>query len=120
MNTPVSFEIAKLLKEKEFEEQTLYAFKIDGTRISFGNGVNANLNYNHFRQNNKNALTSSPTIAQVLMWLYETHDIWIGCTQLKGSQCFDCDIEGETITKMFISPIEAYEAGINHCLTKLI
>lgn len=122
MNTPVSFEIAKLLKEKglHLKVRSMYCEgKLFKDTKSKGN-YNDVIWVRTWRNSPTDDTVSAPTIAEVVMWLHETHGIWIGCTQLKGSQCFDCDIEGETITKMFISPTEAYEAAIKHCLTNLI
>jgi hypothetical protein len=114
MTTPVKFEIAKLLKEKGFNQKCKKGFfptnhgyfPIDFT---FESDLIKYPNY-YLR----------PTMAEAVMWLYEKHGIWIGCTQLKGKKIFDCDIEGETITKLFNSPTEAYEAAIEYCLTNLI
>jgi hypothetical protein len=93
MNTPVNFEIAKLLKEKGFDEQW-------------------------------NIYMHTPTIAEVVMWLYEKHGIWIAPKKAMGMnkwfpQIYKGDdlIISEIITN---SPTEAYEAAIEHCLTNII
>lgn len=78
-----------------------------------------------------------PTIAEVVMWLYEKHGIWITVNPKRERNVsgenymqFDVDIwrlEGEKGCVLygiellqFNSPTEAYEAAIEYCLTKLI
>ena len=107
MNTPVKFELAKLLKEKGFD------IKIDY-------GLSQILN-------NKPA----PTIAEVVMWLYEKHGIWIGVqpTSIVGKFQFRTYYNNkgvmnqhwnDSMSKQFNSPTEAYEAAITYCLNNLI
>lgn len=107
MNTPVSFPIAKLLKEKRFDEYCMFIY--------------------------------APTIAEVVMWLYEKHGIWVYT---------ECDCYGqEWYSKISVaskqnwenldkrhkivsafrkfnsehkSPTEAYEAAIEYTLNNLI
>jgi hypothetical protein len=93
MTTPVSFKLAKLLKEKGY--------------------------------NTLQVVGDFPTIAEVVMWLYEEHGIWIEV--VLESSFFTYDIttikNGENlVTKYynFNSPTEAYESGIEYCLTNLI
>ena len=85
MNTPVSFEIAKLLKEKEFNIPQLYfyidgdiSWKVDNTRC----------------RNQIEGEYAAPTIVEVVMWLYEKHGIWIEITMGKDHTgvWFDWDI----------------------------
>jgi len=97
MNKSVSFELAKLLKEKGFDEPC------------------PNLYYQPER-------CKKPTIADVVMWLYEKHNIWIVCFPTDGGWSFDIFIKTDCIkSESFInSPTEAYEAGIEYILTKLI
>ena len=69
MNTPVSFELAKLLKEKGF----------DGNYFHYWNMVNHSGEWKvdtsiwEYTDN----YIEAPTIAEVVMWLYEKHGIWI-------------------------------------------
>jgi hypothetical protein len=129
MNTPVSFELAKLLKEKGFDENCKFGYNGEYEPhhlkiIEFG-----------YLQRNFELLKlvySAPTIADVVMWLYEKHGIWLSV---------DTDINGRlrsiirkynpvdkawevkknmSISEYFNSPIEAYEADILHCLKKLM
>jgi hypothetical protein len=102
--TPVSFEIAKLLKDKGF----------DGIEIDYG--LNQILN-----------LKPAPTIAEVVMWLYEKHGIWVSVLQMlhNGEKViwyasyYEQGV-GEDIEEYYDSPTEAYEAAINYVLLNLI
>lgn len=109
MNNPVSFEIAKLLKEKGFNIEIDY-------------GLNQILN-----------LKPTPTIAEVVMWFYEKHGIWIevSCHTVLDEKDDDVDVFYFVIRKLkpvnilysgdFVnSPSEAYEAGIEYVLKHLI
>ena len=134
MNKPVKFSTAKLLKEKGFKEPVVkcYAtFKenivihsiynseipedMNGTRHEIIPNVYPNPPY-----------YSAPTIAQVIMWLYDKYGIWIGVQKdWDDGEClgFEAIIDGNdgiTTTKTVNSPTEAYEAAILYCLTNLI
>ena len=98
MTTPVSFELAKLLKEKGY----LFEF------IAIGDTKEVPLNI--------------PTISEVVMWLYEKYGIWISVT--KEVDGFDYVIDNKyglsKYQKRFNSPKEAYEAAIDYALKNLI
>lgn len=124
MNTPVKYELAKLLKEKGFDIPTLY-FYLDGS-----------LKYNHsIKPRNSNVLlgtldVSAPTIAEVVMWIYEKHGIWIevqcpdvlyelwSYTVHKPHKCGNYGSQNSFDT--FNSPTEAYETAIEDVLNNLI
>ena len=72
MNTPVNFLLAKLLKEKGFDVPVKQGY---GERVYFESAVGAK-NFNDLSNYSAN-FYSAPTIAVVLMWLYDTHQIWI-------------------------------------------
>lgn len=136
MNKPVDFYTAKLLKEKGFKEPVVkcYAtFKenivihsiynseipedMNGTRHEIIPNVYPNPPY-----------YSAPTIAQVIMWLYEKHGIWIIATPvgISTTWCFSMfNVDPEKGRIIFESPscnspTEAYEAAIKHTLKNLI
>ena len=97
MNTIISFDLAKLLKEKGY--RILPDFK-----------------------------SSYPTIAEVVMWLYEKHGIWIW-VEINGiDKTFDYHIHNlNTLSSSsniegyhFYSPTEAYEEAIKLTLNELI
>ena len=129
MNTPVSFEIAKLLKEKGFifrKNETYY------------NPVNGLTKYEEI----------TPTIAEVVMWLYEKHGTWIAVNRVViGSDEWDYGYIISYLPKEYefekrrskhlveiqsfkegvgsyhgawYTPTEAYEAAIEYTLKNLI
>ena len=129
MNTTINFEIAKLIKQKGFNVPTLY-FYLDGK-----------LKYNHSiqpRNNNRDTGTcevSAPTIADVIMWLYEKHGVWIevSCHTVLDEKDDDVDVDvfyfivrGLKPVNILYSgdfvnlPTEAYEAAIEYTLKNLI
>lgn len=111
MNTPVSFPIAKLLKEKEiiFETKLYYSSETKVTSVS----------YNEF---------AAPTIAEVVMWLYEKYGVWIisvpeGLSTTWAFSLFNINPEKGRIifnSPSFDSPTEAYEAAFEYTLNNLI
>lgn len=119
MNTPVSFELAKLLKEKGFDEQNLTIYQ-DGEVLLLRSTIS-----------NSQFMTSrnytAPTIAEVVMWLYEKHGVWISVLQMLNNgvtvtwyaSYYEQGV-GEDIEVYYNSPTEAYEAAILYTLTKLI
>lgn len=129
MNTLVSFQLAKLLKEREFDKR---AEKRYGTKsgILYNDAVINDLEDDVF--------TAAPTIAEVVMWLYEKHEIWIWSTP-------QIDLKGEFYWKWYViklsnmrpksatsiikhpmfrdmnsTPEKAYEAAIEFILEKKI
>ena len=119
MTTPVKFELAKLLKTKGFDEQLKYYYD------SFGDigSSNVKVNWNESEE----LLCSAPTIAEVVMWLYEKYEIWIWVEREDTTNEFEwlCRYENEGSCKdyddkFYNSPTEAYEAAIEYCLNNLI
>jgi hypothetical protein len=118
MNTPVSFPVAKLLKEKGFDIPTkLCVTDDDGKALPFDSG-------NKLHINNKHPYYSAPIIADVVMWLYETYGIWISVYEYKdhAADVNDSYVFRTSHTKLkeFNSPTEAYEAVILYCLNNLV
>ena len=73
MNTSVSFPIAKSLKEKRYDEPCMLCVEEGDERplpydLKSGNTLHINSTHPYY---------SAPTIAEVVMWLYEKHGIWI-------------------------------------------
>lgn len=122
MNNPVNFKLAKLLKEKGYDIDKKY-----------NNYYIENYYYNEDgklieceEQSGSLSLFdgkySAPTIAEVVMWLYEKHNIWVGVMRDKevgavasDPYYFTCDY-GRHI---YNTPIEAYEAVIDFYLNNL-
>jgi len=133
MNKVVDFSIAKLLKEKGFDEQNLTIYQ-DGEVLLLRSTIS-----------NSQFMTSrnytAPTIAEVIDWLYEKYSIWIVVDWMNRinpyNSGFICHLRGtnkrlnsdnfvvinntkEPGYEVFNSPTEAYEAAIKYCLTNLI
>lgn len=120
MNTPVNFELAKLLSKKGYNEPTLDAYVYRGIE--------------HQDSSYKGILTkdklicdiSAPTIADVVMWLYEKHKIWLSVKW--EDNAYRCTIQSTTsryrnvynILPNFSSPTKAYEAALLYTFKKLI
>jgi hypothetical protein len=138
MNTPVSFPIAKLLKEKGFDESTEsnwwilakdhsenYNKKlpVDESKIFFTKNsyelelktqIDENTEHNFYH------VLKAPTIAEVVTWLYENHGIWIEVTtDVNGKFCWLVK-PFRASNNNFNSPTEAYEAAIKYTLNNLI
>ena len=112
MNTPVSFSIAKLLKEKGFDKicQNLWHFNSSNC-IKMPN------------KNSENFGFSAPTIAEVVMWLYEKYGIWISVFKYKDHAADVNDpwlFRNQFDRGEYLSPTEAYEVGIRYALDNLI
>lgn len=123
MNTPVSFELAKLLKEKGFIETCEKVYRSDGLLyIPMMSG--SKLMHSNILEDES---VSAPTIAEVCMWLYETHGIWISVLQMLNNgekvtwyaSYYEKGV-GEDIDVYYNSPTKAYEAAIEYTLQNLI
>ena len=89
MNNPVSFPIAKLLKEKEFDKnEEVYKFYVKPRSKMFGTDEKGryypmkNIPKKLYTIGEHAALNSTsvyiaPTISDVVMWIYEKYGIWI-------------------------------------------
>lgn len=121
MNKEVSFELAKLLKEKRFngKYKKAYMYRHEGHKMNSYKGilVDAPLHCD----------ISAPTIAEVVMWLYKKHGIWI---EVKSPD-YSKELWSFAIHKPYKfgsygdgtgynSPTEAYEAAIKHILIRLL
>ena len=125
MNTPVSFELAKLLKEKGFNGicKNIYAYGRENQTIE---------NLSELDNNNDRGYWLAPTIAEVVMWIHKEKGLWINVIymgfELKYSWSIDIittsgsnwDSYGEEDDVYYNSPTEAYEAAIEHTLKNLI
>lgn len=114
MNTYVSFELAKLLKEKGFDKPTSKYFKYDGKECE-----NKPLDWNE-----DVGFFSAPTISEVAMWLYEKHGVWVEVLETDLFNKFFYQMKRKDNTRLkngdYNSPTEAYEAAIEYCLKNLI
>ena len=134
MNTILNFEIAKLLKEKGFHEPTYQSYRTlvvgedDPNWWKVGE-LNKRM-YCKFGDHNDAyfGICSAPTIAEVVMWLYEKHGIWVQVVSHNSSKSivfkyelkryeWDACITNEVL---YISPTEAYSEAILYTLNNLI
>lgn len=103
MNTPINFKLAKLLKEKGFEQNPM----------------------KHINQATLEGTLVFPTISEIVMWLYEKHGIWIWVepTGINDKFCYKyrlSDGDGTKVLEWFKSPTKAYEGAIEYTLKNLI
>ena len=131
MNTPVSFELAKLLKEKEYKDKNMLGtVRLSEPEYYDHNGIIHNIKDIFEEKDYKiEDCFNAPTIAEVVMWLYEKHEIWIGVICDVGNDLlFTFKIYSTKIGEercigngiMYESPIEAYEAPIKYTLNNLL
>ena len=127
MNKEVNFEIAELLKEKGFNLPTRsYRQKsavIGSEKILSLVSVEEPYDWNNY--SSEVPYYSMPTIAEVVMWLYEKHGVWISVSDAGGFGYMIqfMKIDGDsTIESLYEydSPTEAYEAAIIYTLESLI
>lgn len=118
MNTPVNFELAKLLKEKGFD--------IPCTQLYFdGELKELTLQKVSYDNTLSSRYYIAPTIAEVVMWLYEKHEIWIWVERYSTLfRPYAEEIGDERFGKWeghkYNSPTEAYEAAIKYVLKNLV
>lgn len=131
MNTPVSFDLAKLLKEKGYYkplEDIFYSVYDIEDKTLMKNVHQSTL------IKGKGLFYHAPTITDVVMWLYEKHGIWIQtlpydtitaakewtATILSLNWGEDKEIHYEYKLGGLNSPTYAYEAAIEYTLKFLI
>lgn len=117
MTTTVNFEIAKLLKEKGFEQESDTYYTTNGE-------LKYDFDYPALQPSKPYGYYDAPTIAEIVMWLYENHKFWIVAFPIEdGFWAFDVfDSKSECIKSgmEFNSPTEAYETAIEYTLENLI
>lgn len=126
MNNPVSYNLAKLLKEKGFDE---------GCNIHYSTLYEniPDLKHNYFKtvKKDKNSelinYITAPTIGEVVMWIYEKDKVWINVGVYNSKFYFriipnNIPLKERELQykRLFDYPTEAYEAAIEHYLKNLI
>lgn len=121
MNTPVSFEIAKLLKEKGWDTNTYsncWVKTLDGEIIH-------NKDRKNIPEHDRcETYLMQPTIAEVVMWLYEKHGVWVCIDKAEDFDWWKFNIRMLKdvgylyggFGSDFNSPTAAYEAAIEYTL----
>ena len=120
----VSFEVAKLLKEKGFNWECTHYYDDDGT-------MHKALDY--VRQNDEdeddNDECLCPTQQKAMRWLREIKNIdiepFVYCNHHDGSKAYGCNIQENghlLMTDSFVQDTyeEAVDAALKYCLTELI
>jgi len=115
MNTPVSFELAKLLKEKEYKDKNMLGtVRLSEPEYYDPNGIIHNIKDIFEEKDYKiEDCFNAPTIAEVVMWLYEKHWIWIGVEASDDFTMFCFRVRKKEVSRLsfdYNSPTEAYEA----------
>ena len=131
MNTNVNHEISLLLKEKGYDKICQAYFKNESL---FNSRVIEQDSDNWNGNSYSDCVVSSPTISEVIMWLYEKHGIWISVDKVINvkwaNNYFDYKIantdKNKFITQSNIggvqpnTPTEDYQDAILHTLKNLI
>lgn len=138
MNTHVDFKTAKRLKDKGFDSQNCsFGYQKSG-KLEKGISM-TNLGIDFFykgeifeEKNSWDWICLAPTIAEVVMWLYEKHGIWISVNKdinyKWANNYFNYQIISENKGSAFSdiggtqpnTPTEAYQEAIKYVLTNLI
>lgn len=128
MTHPISFELAKLLKEKGFDIPCIQCYAeerlIDkNTGGDIFTGIYRLCVKSRFHKR----YYLAPTISEVVCWIYSKYDIWISVLQMLHNgetvtwyaSYYEQGI-GEDIEVYYNSPTEAYEAAIKYALNNLL
>ena len=138
LNKPVDFTTAKLLKEKGYDGQCLNFYTKPNSKM-FG----IDEHYRNYPIKNtpkklytvgKHAVLNienvyfAPTIAEIVMWCFKKHGIWISVVQNEYLDKFQYTLTQKKSNswnivdndKLFNSPTEAYEAAIEYTFKNLI
>lgn len=120
MNTSVKFELAKVLKEKGFDNETTHYYNEKGEMLF-------DIYFPSLQPSKPDIYYDNPTIAEVVMWLYEKHKIYIwvaGYKRANNRTYFDYYFSisklNDKSSNFFNSPTEAYEAAIEYVINNLI
>jgi hypothetical protein len=125
MHKEVNFEVAQLLKEKGFDNPTRSIYQYEQLVIdsNYEKGYKNSFNSHDWYE------ISAPTIAEVVMWLYEKHKIWISVdmTFEENGETFwfsirQCKPDDRVIESFneYSTPTEAALKAIEHVLKELI
>lgn len=118
----VKFETAKLLKDKGFDEKTVYHY----TNCDV---LQHNIVYNEYKNSEMLNAYSAPTQQMACKWLMEEKHIFIGKSFTKDKETLNLEFHspifnmdtGELITTIgAFCPEDAIEAALEYVLTKLI
>ena len=121
----VSFETAKLLKEKGFDEPCECFYDTEHNDISIVNGWMDTSN--SLLEEREFLCYSAPTLQMAMKWLREVHGLWCEISwEGKGLWCMEVFslMDEEFIPDSIVHEIKSYEeaceAAIKYCLENLI
>ena len=121
----VSFETAKLLKEKGFDEPCECFYDTEHNDISIVNGWMDTSN--SLLEEREFLCYSAPTLQMAMKWLREVHSLWCEISwEEKGLWCMEVisHMDEEFIPDSIVHEIKSYEeaceAAIKYCLENLI
>ena len=124
----VSFETAKLLKEKGFGGECLSMYLMPKPNCGMGNPYEAKL-APHGRDSHYYDgylyQCEAPTLQMVMKWLREVHGLYVDIDPLEGNWCTKI-VELEDLCEvdrgiaLYGTYEEAAEAGIRYCLEMLV
>lgn len=114
----VSFEVAKLLKEKGFDERCFSFYWSDGSLDANSHDKKTNL------RNSTSSNPVAPTLQMAMKWLREVHNIALNVCYFLGMWSYtvyrtDVSSSGYN-SENFDTYEEACEDGIKFCLENLI
>lgn len=124
----VSFEIAKLLKEKEFNERLLTFYITDEAKKEGYFQLMA-FTDDKIDNNHSDHCYLAPTLQMAMKWIREVHNINIDIVSVWNQKQFEYQVFVVTPenakscyvdNKLYLSYEEAVESAIKHCLKYLI
>ena len=128
----VSFEVAKLLKEKGFDEPTFTYYNNVGNLMTSYDFCGDYISGRFNNMKNEKVNCAAPTLQMTMKYLREIHNKHIYAVPVvtdddgvMGYWWEDCIITNRQYNsirtgKLYNSPEKAYEAAIKYCLTNLI
>jgi len=117
----VSFETAKLLKEKGFDDNCAALYDLRSGEL---NQRGVGYVFNNGQWDN---FITAPTLQMVMKWLREVHKLFIHIDVIREASCWTADIQ-DIKNDVAIYPVkeefsgyeQACEAAIKYCLENLI
>ena len=126
----VSFETAKLLKEKGFDEEIETLIEPDGSIYFLDENSISKTRHIKIKNSDINIYSDSvscPTIQMAMKWLRNIHGFFILINVIGEAPCWFADIQGikgdvsiYLVEKEFPNYEKACEAAIKYCLENLI
>lgn len=126
----VSFETAKLLKEKGFNETCRWVYNLNDQRLIPADfHTNTNFIFNTYLNEYFPNLISAPTQSVAMRWLRDIHKLHItapltyGSPRIYEAKIMRTDVCEDVVLcpeKDFDKPEEACEAAIKYCIEYLI